>query len=797
MSSRRHSQSPSITSVRRMGDIVSSIDAEDIYREDGRQASRPSTPTTIHSTPIASSWSMVSSDAIDKGSVIMSSSLSRTSSSSSDGEQSATLITRVEQAITRWATGAKRLTWAWKSTSLSRTHSRASSWTSKSFNTAQASLYRTTSMQTMSSEKEIVARINRMKVLEESRQTPREFVLYLPPSLSSSSRRNMDGGFNGSHMNHTTHTSSIAIVLARLDVALRRAKMTKRHSSRRLAIRHSKSLTTERAHRIPSSGTGTASVSASSPQGSPHTGIRRRRASLGNVKLQAHVSPATHRDGLNKRHQAWFLNVASPTWDDLIAIGKLLHLHPMTLDNILQQDTREKFDVFPKLGYYFVSFRSLPVQPEKVLVGETMIYLVVFRDGICCFHYKDVGELIDGVRNRIPLFEDVASLSADWIVHALIDSIVDSFSPLLEEAEREVLEIEDIVFAAAESEQPKKEPTTQMPKPAEPHNTASSRASDLPHSDLIPSKTRSELAPPETPPISDTMLTLRRMVRVRRLVTSLSRLLSRKSQVVRQIRKRLLKIAYSGGEGGARMEELDVAMYMGDVQDHILTMQSSLEYYERMLSNSHPTYVLSLSAGSSGSRVRATKTWVIAQSIIMGVYLVAPVIGQSAIPPSMFPDASTTRTSGASSTSSTSNGQVTFTVTTTTTSASGSASASQSVSGSGTSMCDRFPLTYLNCLVGNCPNDSVTAAETLASEFCRLSNSTSTTISFPAVPQTSVSGSGTTTVTVAPAGATNATGTNAAVALGALSGWGALGRGQGLAGGAVVLLSMLVGAIVI
>ncbi|KAF5360605.1 hypothetical protein D9756_005156 [Leucocoprinus leucothites] len=215
--------------------------------------------------------------------------------------------------------------------------------------------------------------------------------------------------------------------------------------------------------------------------------------------------------------------------------------------------------------------------------------------------------------------------------------------------------------------------------------------------------------------------------------------------------------------------------------------------------------------------------------------LASNVLAQSAIPPSTFPDASSTPTPSASSSGS---GQVTLTVTTS--SASGSASGSGSISASGSastnatsttqfpplntvspcvSNClatsistvgcasvvdvncfcsiDRFPLTYMNCLIGSCPNDSLTSAESLANQFCQLSNAT-TSLSFQPVPQTSASMSSpaTTTVTVAPGGATSPTGTNAALAM-SVGGWGALVGTQGLVGSIAVLLSVLLGAVVV
>lgn len=58
----------------------------------------------------------------------------------------------------------------------------------------------------------------------------------------------------------------------------------------------------------------------------------------------------------------------------------------------MQQDPREKLEMFPRLGYYFIVFRAIDARYSAVTtdkldpVGDLTVvnvYLAVFREGIC------------------------------------------------------------------------------------------------------------------------------------------------------------------------------------------------------------------------------------------------------------------------------------------------------------------------------------------------------------------------------------------------------------------------------
>ncbi|CDZ98210.1 Mg2 transporter protein, CorA-like/Zinc transport protein ZntB [Phaffia rhodozyma] len=264
-----------------------------------------------------------------------------------------------------------------------------------------------------------------------------------------------------------------------------------------------------------------------------------------------------------KSRGPWWLDVHCPDWEDMRVIGETLNLHPLTLEDILHQDPREKLEVFSRLDYYLLAIRSIDeayfkwtdsspspssppsgqspsisttthdpsvtglqaipvdptlagtnpdlpfqekpvlvtadgrfVRPEKeasapesrnwdsgeggrgrrgrsagkveivedrpgkeglegVGVGAKNIYLVVLKDGIVSFHFEDVSKHILNVRQQIRSSHIRNTLSSDWIAHGVMDSVVDTFFPLIDFVEEEADAIDsEIIMHDALSEFP-------------------------------------------------------------------------------------------------------------------------------------------------------------------------------------------------------------------------------------------------------------------------------------------------------------------------------------------------------
>lgn len=542
----------------------------------------------------------------------------------------------VELAITRWA----------------RRNSSASSSSSSSSSTSRSQRARlrkrrssVETLQTVQSEWDIAAQIKLIKAREEQRQIPREFILYSPPLLSA-------GQLLCEPMTRRiTRTTSLSLVLTQLDSTLKSTLKPRR-------VQPQKRVFKGPAHVVCNDHT----FIDGKPRDVLHPGIRE--------------NPIVVKSA-SRKPKAWFLDVASPTWEDLQAIGKLLHLHPLTLEDILQRNPREKLELFPKLGYYFISFRAIESQGSKDtgernnvihtlddssqddgFIGAANVYMVVFKEGICSFHFTDVSEHIERVRNRIVLSEEAVNMSSDWIAHGILDSIVDSFFPLLKEIEKEVTAIDDLVFLDTNLV-----PPIQVEAQGQVADSLMLEKVHMKEDFQMPEKNAAQTGP-VTPPFFSprftvlivfqkfkrttsgiwdslaapftglqpiaTHFTLRRIARTRKLVTLLTRLLATKSEVIAQIRKRLLTSSQSGLGNRPRTnreEDVEVSIYLGNVQDHILTLQHSLAHYERMLNQCHPAYLSQLRTTAGTLRAGTDKAALYLTIVSIAGLCVQPLIG--------------------------------------------------------------------------------------------------------------------------------------------------------------------------
>ncbi|KAN0121943.1 cora domain containing protein [Hyaloscypha variabilis] len=284
-----------------------------------------------------------------------------------------------------------------------------------------------------------------------------------------------------------------------------------------------------------------------SGEASPNNGIR-------SPPPQKSPNPAAEKPKRYGERPTWWLDILSPTDAEMKVLSKTFGIHPLTAEDIMMQEAREKVELFR--NYYFVNYRTFEqdMNNEDFLEPVNM-YVIVFREGVLSFHFSMTPHPAN-VRRRIRQLKDYLILSSDWISYAIIDDITDVFAPLIQSIEDEVDDIDDAILKL--------------------HSPATDEKSNRDN------EKRSEFGDGTSGESGGDML--RRVGDCRKKVMGLYRLLGNKADVIKGFAKRC-------NERWEVAPRSEIGLYLGDIQDHIVTMTGNLSHYEKILARSHGNYL--------------------------------------------------------------------------------------------------------------------------------------------------------------------------------------------------------------
>ena len=266
-------------------------------------------------------------------------------------------------------------------------------------------------------------------------------------------------------------------------------------------------------------------------------------------------------------------NLQSPIWisienasvSDYDTIGRSYGLHPLTIEDCQTHSTREKLEIFT--NYLFLVLHVLDsresrgdtladdatfLTDDELMSGDSEIFpttpirLIIFSNIIITFHHTDI-LTVDVVRRRLHRIYNNYIESTAWLIHAMLDCIVDSLLPVVESTSYEVDALDDLIYILSGSE----------------------------HRDL-----------------------LKRMGLTRRRLLYLRQRLWNKRDILQSLIGRDWQLILSG---------VQVA-YMRDVYDHVVTMLHKIDSASDLLQTLQSTYLANVSIDVSDASQRTNNT---------------------------------------------------------------------------------------------------------------------------------------------------------------------------------------------
>ena len=161
------------------------------------------------------------------------------------------------------------------------------------------------------------------------------------------------------------------------------------------------------------------------------------------ARCQAAASPTDESTPL-----LW-IDVAAPGEEEARFLRETLHFHPLAVEDTVRGRQRPKLDRYP--GYFFLVFYSAAINAGRGRMALHEVHVFIGRRFIVTVHDHDISPLSEVLvrwRANEAGFRNVGALA-----HAIVDTIVDGYFPVLDHFADRVDEMESRIYSNANAGQ--------------------------------------------------------------------------------------------------------------------------------------------------------------------------------------------------------------------------------------------------------------------------------------------------------------------------------------------------------
>ncbi len=141
-----------------------------------------------------------------------------------------------------------------------------------------------------------------------------------------------------------------------------------------------------------------------------------------------------------REHRFFWLDLHAPSEQELARLGEIFGFHPLALEDAGHQGQRPKLDEYG--DYAFLVFYGAHQGPDGRL-GLSEVHMFVSGDYLVTLHEEPIAGLHE-LRARL---EARDPRSEQFLVYSVLDTVTDTFFPVLASIDEEIDAIEDAVLA--------------------------------------------------------------------------------------------------------------------------------------------------------------------------------------------------------------------------------------------------------------------------------------------------------------------------------------------------------------
>jgi magnesium transporter len=138
----------------------------------------------------------------------------------------------------------------------------------------------------------------------------------------------------------------------------------------------------------------------------------------------------------DKSEFVW-IGIADPTAEEMRTLQQCYDLHPLAVEDAIKADQLPKVDIYG--DQLFVVARTANLEGDEIHYGETAIFvghshIISVRHGSVRAH--------KALRDQLEAAPGQLVHGVDYVLHAILDFVVDGYMPLIDTIEDEVLDME-------------------------------------------------------------------------------------------------------------------------------------------------------------------------------------------------------------------------------------------------------------------------------------------------------------------------------------------------------------------
>jgi magnesium transporter len=147
-----------------------------------------------------------------------------------------------------------------------------------------------------------------------------------------------------------------------------------------------------------------------------------------------------------KSEQKFWIDICEAAREDIEPLlEEWFRFHELAAEDATSENTLPKYDSFAT--YDFFVFRAIKVQLAEHGIDTNKLACFLGGNFVFTVHAQTM-EAVDAIWNRLPQDRRILQRGCDFLLYAVLDHMVDSHFPILDEIEEHIDEIHETVFAA-------------------------------------------------------------------------------------------------------------------------------------------------------------------------------------------------------------------------------------------------------------------------------------------------------------------------------------------------------------